>query len=328
MQLFPTASTPLLRASDGLPDGQVGFGEERLLTEYEPTDGRQRRVEIVRTWWAGGHWAPEGAPEMEGKRESRGCDNAFQTDNTDHRGRCAAAAGPFSIAAAAPRACHGDLAAGSRLGRALDSPRPPHARSLWRSATARMDRDRVPDLENPARPTARTWRLEATACTGGGCGTSSNTQSRSRWCLPDAQHIPNLPGRKSDRKDAAWIAGPLAHGDSFFFRCAGSFNRRSQSSRSRSTYMLVGLRRSVATRLLDPPASLTNESSSGCDRFFFAFSNSQRAGAEWCRANSTYMLVGLRRSLASSGQPRLPGAGGTAQRGKRRTGGGECVPLS
>ena len=28
----------------------VGFGEERLLTEYEPTDGRQRRVEIVRTW--------------------------------------------------------------------------------------------------------------------------------------------------------------------------------------------------------------------------------------------------------------------------------------
>lgn len=28
----------------------VGFGEERLLTEYEPTDSRQRRVEIVRGW--------------------------------------------------------------------------------------------------------------------------------------------------------------------------------------------------------------------------------------------------------------------------------------
>ncbi|MCY3844097.1 MAG: OmpA family protein [Acidobacteria bacterium] len=28
----------------------VGFGEERPLTGYAPTDGRQRRVEIVRTW--------------------------------------------------------------------------------------------------------------------------------------------------------------------------------------------------------------------------------------------------------------------------------------
>ena len=28
----------------------IGFGEERLLAEYEPTDSRQRRVEIVRTW--------------------------------------------------------------------------------------------------------------------------------------------------------------------------------------------------------------------------------------------------------------------------------------
>ena len=27
----------------------VGFGEERLLAEYAPTDGRQRRVEIVRS---------------------------------------------------------------------------------------------------------------------------------------------------------------------------------------------------------------------------------------------------------------------------------------
>ncbi len=28
----------------------IGFGEERLLTDYQPTDSRQRRVEIVRTW--------------------------------------------------------------------------------------------------------------------------------------------------------------------------------------------------------------------------------------------------------------------------------------
>ena len=28
----------------------VGFGEKRLLTEYQPTDSRQRRVEIVRAW--------------------------------------------------------------------------------------------------------------------------------------------------------------------------------------------------------------------------------------------------------------------------------------
>ena len=28
----------------------VGFGEARLLSEYEPTDSRQRRVEIVRSW--------------------------------------------------------------------------------------------------------------------------------------------------------------------------------------------------------------------------------------------------------------------------------------
>lgn len=30
--------------------------------------------------------------------------------------------------------------------------------------------------------------------------------------LANAQHIRNVPGRKSDRKDAAWIAGLLAHG--------------------------------------------------------------------------------------------------------------------
>ena len=28
----------------------AGFGEDRLLTDYEPTDSRQRRVEIVRSW--------------------------------------------------------------------------------------------------------------------------------------------------------------------------------------------------------------------------------------------------------------------------------------
>ena len=28
----------------------AGFGEDRLLSEYAPTDGRQRRVEIVRTF--------------------------------------------------------------------------------------------------------------------------------------------------------------------------------------------------------------------------------------------------------------------------------------
>ena len=28
----------------------IGLGEERLLTEYAPTDGRQRRVEVVRSW--------------------------------------------------------------------------------------------------------------------------------------------------------------------------------------------------------------------------------------------------------------------------------------
>ncbi len=28
----------------------TGFGEERPLTDYEPTDSRQRRVEIVRSW--------------------------------------------------------------------------------------------------------------------------------------------------------------------------------------------------------------------------------------------------------------------------------------
>ena len=30
--------------------------------------------------------------------------------------------------------------------------------------------------------------------------------------LANAQHIRNVPGRKSDRKDAAWIADLLAHG--------------------------------------------------------------------------------------------------------------------
>ena len=36
--------------------------------------------------------------------------------------------------------------------------------------------------------------------------------------LANAQHIRNVPGRKSDRKDAAWIADLLAHG-----LIAGSF---------------------------------------------------------------------------------------------------------
>ena len=30
--------------------------------------------------------------------------------------------------------------------------------------------------------------------------------------LANAQHIRNVPGRKSDQKDAAWIADLLAHG--------------------------------------------------------------------------------------------------------------------
>lgn len=28
----------------------IGLGEDRLLSEYGPTDGRQRRVEVVRSW--------------------------------------------------------------------------------------------------------------------------------------------------------------------------------------------------------------------------------------------------------------------------------------
>ena len=37
--------------------------------------------------------------------------------------------------------------------------------------------------------------------------------SRSRTLvLANAQHIRNVPGRKSDRSDAAWIADLLAHG--------------------------------------------------------------------------------------------------------------------
>ena len=39
--------------------------------------------------------------------------------------------------------------------------------------------------------------------------------------LANAQHIRNVPGRKSDRNDAAWIADLLAHADSGQLRAAG-----------------------------------------------------------------------------------------------------------
>ena len=38
------------------------------------------------------------------------------------------------------------------------------------------------------------------------------TMASSRWSLANAAHIKNVPGRKTDANDAAWIADLLAHG--------------------------------------------------------------------------------------------------------------------
>ena len=58
------------------------------------------------------------------------------------------------------------------------------------------------------------WRVRE--CTGSRCGTS--WRGSSRWCLANAQHVKNVPGRKTDTKDSEWLAELLQHG-----LLAGSF---------------------------------------------------------------------------------------------------------
>jgi transposase len=54
------------------------------------------------------------------------------------------------------------------------------------------------------------WRWRRRGCTGNRCGICWREDFE--LILANAQHIRNVPGRKTDVSDAAWIADLLAHG--------------------------------------------------------------------------------------------------------------------
>ena len=76
-------------------------------------------------------------------------------------------------------------------------------------------RDHDPRVAGPGRmarrrTAARTWRWRRPASTGSRSGIV--LEGSFELVLANAQHVRNVPGRKTDVNDAAWIADLLAHG--------------------------------------------------------------------------------------------------------------------